>query len=84
VNGPATIAAVGNGNPATTESFQADHRKAFNGLCMLIVKSEASEPGTISISASSSKLESGVAKVTTESNVRHSFSVQIPLKITKE
>ena len=29
ISGPATIAAVGNGNAATTEPFQANYRKAF-------------------------------------------------------
>ena len=39
------IEAVGNGNAATTESFQAHHRLAFNGKCVLIVKSKKGEAG---------------------------------------
>lgn len=66
INGPGRIAAVGNGNPATTESFQANQRKAFNGLCMLIVESKAMEPGKISISAASKELKSGSAAVMCE------------------
>jgi len=58
IEGPATIAAVGNGNAATTEPFQANYRKAFNGLCMLIIKSKTGEAGTIKITASSENLTS--------------------------
>ena len=58
IEGPATIAAVGNGNAATTEPFQANYRKAFNGLCMLIIKSKTGEAGTIKITASSENLKS--------------------------
>lgn len=58
VSGPATIAAVGNGNAATTEPFQANYRKAFNGLCMLIIKSKRNEMGEIKIIASSENLKS--------------------------
>lgn len=57
VSGPATIAAVGNGNAVTTESFQANYRKAFNGLCMLIIKSKRNEVGEIKITASSENLK---------------------------
>jgi len=50
------IAAVGNGNAATTESFQANKRKAFNGMCVLVVKSKKGEAGEIKITASSKGL----------------------------
>ncbi|MBR8536173.1 DUF4982 domain-containing protein [Carboxylicivirga sediminis] len=63
VEGPACIAAVGNGNAATTEPFQADHRKAFNGLCMLIIKSELGQRGVIKITATSEGLNSVISEV---------------------
>lgn len=66
VKGPATIAAVGNGNAATTEPFQADYRKAFNGLCMLIIKSEAGKTGKVRITAESDRLKSGQVQVITQ------------------
>jgi len=47
VTGPATIVAVGNGDATSTESFQANHRKAFNGLCLLIIKSKKDEKGKV-------------------------------------
>ncbi|EMI53268.1 glycoside hydrolase family 2 TIM barrel-domain containing protein [Rhodopirellula sallentina] len=57
VEGKGSIAAVGNGNAATTAPFIADQRKAFNGLCMLIVRS-AEASGEISIRAESEGLAS--------------------------
>ncbi len=56
VEGAGEIAAVGNGNAATTESFQANHRKAFSGKCVLIVKSKKDNAGEIKISANSEGL----------------------------
>jgi beta-galactosidase len=58
VSGPATIAAVGNGNAASIEPFQANYRKAFNGLCLLVIKSKKGETGDITIEASSNGLKS--------------------------
>ena len=55
VEGPGEITAVGNGNAATTEAFVATRRKAFGGLCMLIVQAEKNT-GDISVNASSSGL----------------------------
>ncbi|WP_430809499.1 MULTISPECIES: beta-galactosidase GalB [unclassified Carboxylicivirga] len=65
IKGPATIAAVGNGNAATTEPFQAHYRKAFNGLCMLIIKSEKGKAGKVSIKAYADNLNTGKIKIIT-------------------
>ncbi|GAA4809882.1 beta-galactosidase GalB [Litoribaculum gwangyangense] len=65
ISGPATIAAVGNGNSASTEPFQANYRKAFNGLCLLVIKSKKGETGDITIEASSKGLESKTITVIT-------------------
>jgi beta-galactosidase len=64
LDGPAKIAGVDNGNPATVELFQADHRKAFNGLALLIVRSEAGKPGRVKITATADGLKSGEVLVT--------------------
>lgn len=64
ISGPGTIAAVGNGNAATTEPFQANYRKTFNGLCMLIIKSKAGEEGEISIKADADQLEGATTVLT--------------------
>ena len=61
VSGPGTIAAVGNGNPATTEPFQASHRHAFNGLALLIVRAARGQAGTIAIGATAAGLAAGRA-----------------------
>ena len=44
VTGAGAIAAVDNGNAATVEPFQADHRKAFSGMALLIVRSQPGKP----------------------------------------
>ena len=63
VEGAGTIAAVGNGNPATTAPFISDQRDAFSGLCMLIVKT-GKQAGTIQIKAESDGLQSDSAGLT--------------------
>ena len=62
VAGAGAVAAVGNGNAATTEPFQADFRKAFNGLCMLIVRAGRT-PGAIQVRAESDGLGAGIAEL---------------------
>ena len=56
IEGAGIKAAVGNGDSASLESFQGDSIKAFNGKCLLIVKSSES-PGNIEISATSNGLQ---------------------------
>jgi beta-galactosidase len=53
---------VDNGNAASEESFQADHRKAFSGLALLIVSSKPGEAGKIRVTATSD----GLAQASTE------------------
>ncbi len=56
VDGKGSIAAVGNGDATSTEPYQANYRNAFNGLCLLIVKS-TDKAGKIRITASSNGLQ---------------------------
>jgi beta-galactosidase len=56
VVGAGGIAAVDNGNAASIESFQADHRKAFGGLALLVVRSKRGETGPIRVTAASEGL----------------------------
>jgi beta-galactosidase len=65
VAGAGSIAGVDNGNAATVEPFQADHRKAFSGMALLIVRSKSGEAGRIHIAATSEGLAAAVADVTT-------------------
>jgi len=55
IEGPGTIVAVGNANPKSTESFQLPMRKAYQGRCLVIVKS-GNTPGDIKLKASSDGL----------------------------
>jgi beta-galactosidase len=56
VDGAGRRAAVDNGNPATVEPFQADERRAFGGLALLIVQSEKGRAGPIRVTARSEGL----------------------------
>ncbi len=62
VSGPGAIAAVDNGNAASVEPFQADYRTAFNGMALLIVRTQK-DAGTIRVTATSDELNSGEAQV---------------------
>jgi beta-galactosidase len=66
IAGPGQIAAVGNGNSMSYESFRADHRKAFNGLCLLVIRSEQI-PGKIKVTATSDDLRSALLLITANS-----------------
>jgi beta-galactosidase len=64
LTGPGTIAAVDNGNAATIEPFQAGYRKAFNGMALLVVRSQAGQAGRIQIAATGDGLKTGETIVT--------------------
>lgn len=66
VTGPGEIAAVDNGDPTSFEPFQASERKAFNGLCLVIIRSKPGEAGKISLKANSDGLESATTVIATE------------------
>ncbi|MDZ7358885.1 MAG: DUF4982 domain-containing protein [candidate division KSB1 bacterium] len=61
VEGPATIAGVGNGNPQSLEPFVADRCRLFNGKAMLIIRTEKDKKGKIRISAISDGLKQAKA-----------------------
>ena len=65
LEGPGEIVATDNGDPTSFESFQAHDRKAFNGLCLVIVRGVAGKSGKISIIARAEGLTSGTAIVQT-------------------
>lgn len=50
ISGPGTIAAVGSSNPMSTESFQSNRREAYQGRCLVVVKSQKM-PGEITLTA---------------------------------
>ncbi len=63
IDGPATIAAVDNGNAASVESFQAPHRKAFSGMALVVLRGNPGKPGPITLSASSDGLQTTSIKI---------------------
>jgi beta-galactosidase len=68
VTGAGDIAGVDNGNAATTEPFHADHRKAFNGLALLIVRSR-NDAGKIHVVASGDGLTSAQLDIRTQTSM---------------
>ncbi len=57
ISGAGTLLGVDNGNPASHESFQANERKAFDGLALGVVQA-GFVPGELSVTATSDKLQS--------------------------
>ncbi len=55
IKGKGVIAGVDNGNPISHEYFEANERKAFHGLCLVVIQSKR-EPGTIRLTAESEGL----------------------------
>jgi beta-galactosidase len=56
IQGNGFIAGVDNGNPISHESFKANYRQAFNGLCLAVIQSDGT-PGKIQFKAESENLE---------------------------
>ena len=56
--GPGEIVAVDNGDPTSHESFQSKERAAYNGLCLVVVRSKAGAAGDIKLRAYSEGLKS--------------------------
>jgi len=65
IEGPGEIVATDNGDPTSFESFQAHDRKAFNGLCLVIVRGISGQPGKIKLAATVAGLEIGATSITT-------------------
>jgi hypothetical protein len=68
VDGPAEIAAVGNGNPLSLEPFQADYRKLFYGKAMLILRTKEGQAGAVRVTATSDGLLG--AEITVQNRAR--------------
>lgn len=57
IEGNATIAGVDNGSQVSMESFKSDNRKAFHGMCLIVMKAGL-KTGEVKVNASSAGLES--------------------------
>lgn len=64
IDGPGEIVAVDNGDPTSFEPFQADTRKAFNGLALVIVRPKPGATGSFTVTATSPGLASAETMVT--------------------
>jgi beta-galactosidase len=62
VNGPGRIIGVGNGNPSSHEPDKASARKAFNGLCQVLIQATTT-PGEIIVKAKSPSLSAGTLRI---------------------
>ncbi|MCX6903587.1 MAG: hypothetical protein NTW03_08940 [Verrucomicrobia bacterium] len=56
VSGPGEIVAVGNGDAASHEPFQARQRSAYNGLCQVILRAQPGQAGQITLRATAEGL----------------------------
>ena len=65
IEGPGEIVATDNGDPTSFESFQSHDRKAFNGLCLVIVRGKPGQPGKIELTAKADGLKVGTASLKT-------------------
>jgi beta-galactosidase len=63
IKGPGEIVAVDNGDPADFESFQAHDHKAFNGLCLVIVRGIPGQTGKIELAARADGLKIGTVSI---------------------
>jgi beta-galactosidase len=70
IEGPGEIVATDNGDPTSFEPFQSPSRKAFNGLCLAIVRGKPGETGRIMLTASSEGLRNGTTFITTVATTR--------------
>jgi beta-galactosidase len=65
IEGSGEIVATDNGDPTSFESFQSHDRKAFNGLCLVIVRGKPGQPGKIKIMAKANGLSMGTTIIQT-------------------
>ncbi|MEP7231248.1 MAG: hypothetical protein ABI691_13400 [Ginsengibacter sp.] len=63
IEGPGKIVAIDNGDATSHDSFQAPYRKAYNGMCLLIVKAERGADGSFTVKAESKGLKPATVKI---------------------
>ena len=63
IDGPGRIVATDNGDATSHESFQAKSKKAYNGLCLVIVAAEKGSKGSFAVKAESRGLKNAAVKV---------------------
>jgi beta-galactosidase len=63
ITGPGKIVAVDNGDATSHDPFQASFRKAYNGLCLVIVKADKGATGSFTVKAVSKGLKEAAITV---------------------
>lgn len=63
LEGPGEIVATDNGDATSFESFQSKERNAYNGLCLVIVRSAGGKGGTIKLTAESDGLKAATVSI---------------------
>jgi beta-galactosidase len=66
IDGPGKIVAVDNGDATSHDPFQASSRKAYNGMCLVIVKADKGATGSFTVKAVSKGLKGAAAVVNIE------------------
>jgi len=63
IEGPGQIVAVDNGDATSHDPFQANYRKAFNGMCLVIIKAEKGKSGIITVNGVSKGLKKASVQI---------------------
>lgn len=66
LKGPGEILAIGNGDPTCLEPFKSHQRPVFNGLALVIIRSQKGGAGTLQLKATTEGLEQSIIEITTE------------------
>jgi beta-galactosidase len=66
IEGPGEIIATDNGDPSNLISFASKERRAFNGLCLVIVRGKSNQTGIIKLRAASRGLKDGTISIKTK------------------
>jgi beta-galactosidase len=64
IEGPGEVVAVDNGDATSHESFLSKECNAYNGLCLVIVRTKPGQTGTITLKAQSPGLETSTLRLT--------------------
>jgi beta-galactosidase len=68
LSGPGEIVGVDNGDATSFEPFQASERKAYNGLCLVIVRTKPNQAGVIKLTARAEGLTEATTEITATSS----------------
>jgi beta-galactosidase len=63
IEGPGKIVAVDNGDATSHDPFQANYRKAYNGMCLVIVKADKGATGSFTVKAMSKGLKDAAVEI---------------------